>query len=303
MSVRDCAQGAYRAPDHDNFRNGRRACFGTYRAFTLIELLVVIAIIAILASILFPVFANARQSGAKARCATQLKQLIASVVSYADDNNGRYVPAASDIYTSGGGHRRWHGYREDPFDPKSRFDPRKGPLYSYMGKSGGLKQCPNAASLRTGNSSEDSEGVEAFESGCGGFGYNAAYVGGTKYKNWSPASAQVASLTSDIAQPAHTIMFADAAMATTDADGSPIMIEYSFAEAPRDVLPTGLGKNLLSASIHFRHNGGANIGWCDGHATTERMSSSGRNIYTGKDSRAFGLGWFGPQDNSLFDNR
>jgi prepilin-type N-terminal cleavage/methylation domain-containing protein len=45
------------------------------RAFTLIELLVVIAIIAILAAILFPVFAQAKESAKKVGCLSNLKQL------------------------------------------------------------------------------------------------------------------------------------------------------------------------------------------------------------------------------------
>ena len=45
------------------------------RGFTLIELLVVIAIIAILAAILFPVFARARENARKANCASNLKQI------------------------------------------------------------------------------------------------------------------------------------------------------------------------------------------------------------------------------------
>jgi prepilin-type N-terminal cleavage/methylation domain-containing protein len=46
-----------------------------HRAFTLIELLVVIAIIAILAAILFPVFARAREKGQRAACLSNMKQI------------------------------------------------------------------------------------------------------------------------------------------------------------------------------------------------------------------------------------
>src|SRR6266704_2053529 len=55
----------------------------TSRAFTLIELLVVIAIIAILAAILFPVFAQARESARQSTCLSNMKQIgTASVMSY-----------------------------------------------------------------------------------------------------------------------------------------------------------------------------------------------------------------------------
>jgi prepilin-type N-terminal cleavage/methylation domain-containing protein/prepilin-type processing-associated H-X9-DG protein len=55
------------------------------RGFTLIELLVVIAIIAILASILFPVFARAREKARQTSCLSNTKQLVLAVVSYAQD--------------------------------------------------------------------------------------------------------------------------------------------------------------------------------------------------------------------------
>lgn len=60
------------------------------RAFTLIELLVVIAIIAILASILFPVFARARENARRSSCQSNLKQLALGVVQYTQDFDERY---------------------------------------------------------------------------------------------------------------------------------------------------------------------------------------------------------------------
>jgi len=59
--------------------------FTNKRGFTLIELLVVIAIIAILAAILFPVFAKAREAARKTACINNLKQLSTGVMMYAQD--------------------------------------------------------------------------------------------------------------------------------------------------------------------------------------------------------------------------
>jgi prepilin-type N-terminal cleavage/methylation domain-containing protein len=62
--------------------------------FTLIELLVVIAIIAILAAILFPIFAKAREAGKRAVCLSNLKQLGVGIRLYAEDNNGFILQTA-----------------------------------------------------------------------------------------------------------------------------------------------------------------------------------------------------------------
>lgn len=60
------------------------------RAFTLIELLVVIAIIAILAAILFPVFAQAKESARQSACLSNLKQIGMGMMMYTGDSDGKY---------------------------------------------------------------------------------------------------------------------------------------------------------------------------------------------------------------------
>ncbi len=64
------------------------------QAFTLIELLVVIAIIAILAAILFPVFARAKEAAKKTQSLAQMRQLAASVMMYAGDYDDYFIPAS-----------------------------------------------------------------------------------------------------------------------------------------------------------------------------------------------------------------
>ena len=59
------------------------------KAFTLIELLVVIAIIAILAAILFPVFAQAREKARAIACMSNMKQIGIGVQMYIQDNDER----------------------------------------------------------------------------------------------------------------------------------------------------------------------------------------------------------------------
>ena len=70
------------------------------RAFTLIELLVVIAIIAILAAILFPVFARARENARRASCISNIKQIMLGVMQYTQDYDER-VPGSSANNTRG----------------------------------------------------------------------------------------------------------------------------------------------------------------------------------------------------------
>jgi len=71
------------------------------RGFTLIELLVVIAIIAILAAILFPVFAQAREKARQTGCVSNLKQLGVGFQLYASDNDGNFPePITSNSGTS-----------------------------------------------------------------------------------------------------------------------------------------------------------------------------------------------------------
>lgn len=63
--------------------------------FTLIELLVVIAIIAILAAILFPVFAQAREAARKTTCQSNLKQIGTSLAMYQQDYDGRFLSSGA----------------------------------------------------------------------------------------------------------------------------------------------------------------------------------------------------------------
>ena len=67
------------------------------RAFTLIELLVVIAIIAILAALLLPALAKAKQTATGAACLNNNKQLMTAWKMFATDNEGR-IPYASAYY-------------------------------------------------------------------------------------------------------------------------------------------------------------------------------------------------------------
>ena len=83
------------------------------KGFTLIELLVVIAIIAILAAILFPVFARAREKAKQASCLSNMKQIVLGAVMYVadyDDNVFGHIAGRRDdpTWPWGAPYYMWH---------------------------------------------------------------------------------------------------------------------------------------------------------------------------------------------------
>ncbi len=93
------------------------------RGFTLIELLVVIAIIAILAAILFPVFARAREKARQTSCLSNLKQMGLAMLMYAQDYD--------EMFT-----RMGHGTQTSPVVPGDvYFNYNSGASYLYFYRS------------------------------------------------------------------------------------------------------------------------------------------------------------------------
>ena len=112
-------------------------------AFTLIELLVVIAIIAILAAILFPVFAQARESARKAACLSNMKQLGVGFQMYLTDYDGRLPGGApySNIANQGDwvGMAKWGGACSKQYPMR----PEEGALFPYV-KNLQVYLCPSS---------------------------------------------------------------------------------------------------------------------------------------------------------------
>lgn len=209
---------------------------GVFSAFTLIELLVVIAIITILAAILFPVFARARENARKSSCASNLKQIGVASIMYSQDYDERHVP-----FTLGTNPSRlrifwWGTYHLDTFERTMTG----GFLFPYM-KNSQIGICQSLdvpeATGRQGNAT--------------GYGYNFLLSG---------ATGGVA--LSAINKPAETVFLGDAArwMPTegkvwpADWLESPVSFNY------------GIGRGMF----HGRHNGMGNVLWVDGHVKARR---------------------------------
>ena len=114
------------------------------KAFTLIELLVVIAIIAILAAILFPVFAQAKDAAKKTACISNLKNIALGWTMYVDDYDG-VIPGWAARTVSPGVAAYWWGSFNSTSNPRS-YDWTKGYLEPYL-KSGPIKDCGAAKNL------------------------------------------------------------------------------------------------------------------------------------------------------------
>lgn len=110
-----------------------------YSGFTLIELLVVIAIIAILASILFPVFAQARESARRSSCQSNLKQLGLAIQGYTQDYDEK-LPHGNYPGDTTTGNIPWQQL-VDPYI-KSGYT---GGTTEAAGKTKGVYVCPNYA--------------------------------------------------------------------------------------------------------------------------------------------------------------
>ena len=195
------------------------------RGFTLIELLVVIAVIAILAAILFPVFAQAREKGRQTTCASNLKNLGTAVLLYAQDYD-EHLPLAA-YSRSDADFATWH----DLTEPYTR--------------SKAIWHCPSSAVSPT-----DASGKITTH-----YGYNVRYLT-TLAPDFSNANAQTAVMLAAVGQPSDTIMLADAKASLAGSwcgDDGKFLLPPSQPDADCWGRPNPL------------HSEGSNLLWLDGH--------------------------------------
>lgn len=240
----------------------------TRRAFTLIELLVVIGIIAILAGLLFPVFAQAREKGRQTLCLSNLKQIGAAVQMYsADSDDVMPIPLVRAPRVS------WAA------------------LIQPYAKNWSVLRCPNMAEATFGGSSiwSGKASTPGNMSVWAGYGWNADYLAKAKSdctdfdKDLSGSGYPVAS--SQIANPSATVMCVGISLAAgpgSNAGRNTLYPErggYYLAPAPATIgtgdactYPNGawgIGSynGPFGGFESTRHSGRGGVLFADGHAT------------------------------------
>jgi prepilin-type N-terminal cleavage/methylation domain-containing protein/prepilin-type processing-associated H-X9-DG protein len=225
----------------------RRALTRPTRGFTLIELLVVITIIAILAAILFPVFASVRAKARQATCASNLKQIGLASLQYEQDYDEMTVPYSyySNVALPNYNYQFWY-CQLIVNNGTAAYDFSKGLLQPYL-RNPQVQDCPEAAGIPNGAVPVP----YAY-----GLNYNAtqAIVVNGLQNNMGVNAAQVTS-------PADTVAFSDAARYNHS------VIRFGILYRPSLTTVT-----LKYSTVHGLHQGFANILWLDGHVKAMRPS-------------------------------
>jgi prepilin-type N-terminal cleavage/methylation domain-containing protein/prepilin-type processing-associated H-X9-DG protein len=216
-------------------------------AFTLIELLVVIAIIAVLAAILFPVFAQAREKARQSSCLSNLKQIGLGALQYSQDYDER-TP------------RNWYGDLGMEATTAVNDSPVR---YKWMDaiqpyvKSAQLFTCPSASSLVYIPRTSLSSGQTTTQ--YGSYAYNRAYGQVDVESDTTPAGKSLA----QFGLPAETVWFAE------PPGGGPYDFDFRWPDvASNPTISSTSPRKLASGPAEYlieRHQGRTNVLWCDGH--------------------------------------
>jgi prepilin-type N-terminal cleavage/methylation domain-containing protein/prepilin-type processing-associated H-X9-DG protein len=229
------------------------------RRFTLIELLVVIAIIAILAAMLLPALAKAREKARAVSCTNQTKQLTLGMILYVDDAN-EYWPTrilgnqTGNAATGAGGFIHW-----------------AGAIYPYVNSVPTYK-CPSYDARYTSYAWPGTIGVGTPTAIPSNMGYNFCAVGGAN----RVGDIYTPNITlARILRPSKVPLLGDSVCCGLKSTGTD----------PRNCLYIGPGTNTTGVypnAIHPRmsaHNEGLNLSFCDGHVEWFRAQNCQRGTF------------------------
>lgn len=234
-------------------------------AFTLIELLVVIAIIAVLAAILFPVFAQAREKARQTSCLSNQKQIGTAFMMYVQDYDETTPLIIAGTISGVGGSPHWmdilfpYHRSEQIFNcPSDAFQGAGAHRYAYVANRGNNRWY-------------------------GSYGVNNAYYAGSQVSGitTTPPSSEVDNTANrvvtlaQIAIPADTVWAAD--ILTGGANGdfgwNGINGFNGNPNTPRWLVAGSNPRYTWRGNIIERHLGMTNLLWCDGHARVMKLDN------------------------------
>ena len=227
----------------------------TMSAFTLIELLVVIGIIALLAAILFPVFAQAREKGRQAACLSNMKQVGLAFIQYLSDFDGQYPTCDNDK-------AKITGMPPDPETPDANGPPERDwhiVLQPYV-KNYGVLRCPSDASTAPADPQNPDLTVKK------------EYVSSYTVNGWSEYELREAVLT----RPANWLLLAERNNQTRDPKTWWMFYWWTWqGTAPKVWPPTAAPDPAPKANEDLaltRHTGRSNFLYGDGHVKSAALS-------------------------------
>ena len=244
-----------------------RAATAPHRGFTLIELLVVIAIIAILAAILFPVFAQARDKARQTACLSNMKQIGSAVAMYTQDYD-EMMPTFYLWYYGPANTTRAYGMYEGMAPYVKNVDVYVCPSFKF-----------NSTQYRPGMPNP---------SGFFGRTFTASYTGILSLSHFNNAAGATSVWRyngngvklGEVPHPVDTVVMVESNHmlvdnnGTAQANGTVVggagIGYYGFYEDGRPVPLTGTG---LAGRMHYRHAKRMNVAFLDGHAKSTKQFS------------------------------